>query len=410
MTSNTMTLNKRSSPFKPGAGQLPPYLAGREKEQAIIREKINELSGGVASSDDILMYGPRGMGKTALLCWIKEEVEKGNSEYNAIRTKRVTPGELKSPADMWNQLLPDNWIKRWLPNKVSASVVALAATWESRGTSNQVLEIALIKKCNKQPLVFLVDEAHTMDADLCRGLLNLSQIVRGEAPFLLVLAGTPGLRAFLNSVNASFSERSTMLGIGRLSEEAAADAITKPLQEDGITIDADALQKVVQDSQQYPYFIQRWGKELWDEAKKTNSTKLTAEQVDIVALAIDSFRQDLYTERYLKLSQKGLLSVAHVIAEAFQETKKMMINDLILLIKDTLPADKADDQHATNVLLALVAMDFVWRPPGTTLYEPGVPSLMTHVLNNQRDREPDKLSDSSKGKDALKLRKESRFA
>ena len=382
-----MILNEGSNPFNPGDGQPPPYLAGREKEQAIIREKIDELSDGIAPSDDILMYGPRGMGKTALLGWIKEEVNKGDSKDNAIRTSRVTPGKLTSPADMWNQLLPDNWIRRRLPNKVRASVIALAATWEARGTSNQVLESALIKKCNKQPLVFLVDEAHTMDPDLCRGLLNLSQVVRGEAPFLLVLAGTPGLRAFLNSVNASFSERSTMLGIGRLGEEATADAIAKPLQEDGITIAPDALQKVVQDSQQYPYFIQRWGKALWDEAKRTNSNRLTAEQVEIVAPAIDSFRQDLYAERRTKLLREGLLPAAYAIAEAFQDTQKFIEDDLVLLIKDTLPADKADDQHATSVLQALISMDFVWRPPGTTLHEPGIPSLMTHVLNNQRDPE-----------------------
>ena len=65
----------------------------------------------------------------------------------------------------------------------------------------------------------------------------------------------------------------------------------------------------------------------------------------------------------------------------------MMMNDLILLIKDVLPADKSDDQHAANTLQTLVAMDFVWRPPDTTLYEPGVPRLMTYVLNNQRDPE-----------------------
>ncbi len=382
-----MILNEGSNPFNPGDGQPPPYLAGREKEQAIIKEDLARLNNGRSPSANILMYGPRGMGKTALLGWIKEEVNKGDSKDNAIRTSRVTPGKLTSPADMWHQLLPDNWIRRRLPNKVRASVIALAATWEARGTSNQVLESALIKKCNKQPLVFLVDEAHTMDPDLCRGLLNLSQVVRGEAPFLLVLAGTPGLRAFLNSVNASFSERSTMLGIGRLGEEATADAIEKPLQEDGITIAPDALQKVVQDSQQYPYFIQRWGKALWDEAKKTNSNRLTAEQVEIVAPAIDSFRQDLYAERRTKLSQKGLLPAAHVIADAFQDTQKFIEDDLILLIKELLPADKADDQHATSVLQALISMDFVWRPPGTLLYEPGIPSLMTHVLNNQRDPE-----------------------
>ena len=382
-----MTLDKRSSPFKPGDGQLPPYLAGREKEQAIIREKLNELNDGIAPSDNILMYGPRGMGKTALLGWIGKEIEKNDPTDTAIRAEYVTPYDLTSPAKMWERLLPSDFWDGLKLDKTNLKLPIVSATWKSGSPSSKLLESALIQECNKAPLVFLVDEAHTMDPDLCRGLLNLSQSVRREAPFLLVLAGTPGLRAFLNSVNASFSERSTMIGIGRLSEEATAEAITKPLQEDDIAIDPDVLQKVVLDSQQYPYFIQRWGKELWDEAKKTNLTRLTAEQVEIVAPAIDSFRQDLYTERYLKLTQEGLLSAAYVIAEAFQETKKLMVNDLILLIKNALPADKADDQHAANTLQTLVAMDFVWRPPGTTLYEPGVPSLMTHVLSNRRDPE-----------------------
>ena len=74
-----MTLDKRSSPFKPGAGLLPPYLAGREKEQAIIRKSLTNLREGEPPAADILMYGPRGMGKTALLKWIKDEVETGNS-------------------------------------------------------------------------------------------------------------------------------------------------------------------------------------------------------------------------------------------------------------------------------------------------------------------------------------------
>ena len=394
-----MTLNEGSNPFNPGTGQLPPYLAGREKERAIIRENLARLNNGRAPAADILMYGPRGMGKTALLSWIEEEVNKGDSKDNAIRTKRVTPNQLKSPADMWSRLLPSDFRENLKLNKTNIKLLIVSATWKSGSPSNDFLESALIQECNKQPLVFLLDEAHTMDPDLCRGLLNLSQLVRGEAPFLLVLAGTPGLRAFLNSVNASFSERSTMLGIGRLSEEATAEAITKPLQEDGITIDPDALQRVVQDSQQYPYFIQQWGKELWDEAKKTNSTRLTAEQVEIVEPVLDRFKQRLYTKRRTKLSQKGLLPAAHLIAEAFQDTQRVSEGALGLLIQDLLPADKADDQHATSVLQALVGMDFVWRPPDTALYESGIPSLMTYVLNKQRELQPDTFHTSSKEKD-----------
>ena len=387
-----MILNEGSNPFNPGAGQPPPYLAGREKEQAIIKEDLARLNNGRSPAADILMYGPRGMGKTAMLSWIEDETQKGGSEYHAIRAEYVT-----SPAKLWERLLPSDFWENLKPNKANIKLPIVSATWRSESLSSKLLESALIKECNKEPLVFLVDEAHTMNPDLCRGLLNLSQAVRREAPFLLLLAGTPGLRAFLNSVNATFSERSTMIGIGRLGEEATADAIAKPLQEDGITIDPDALQRVVQDSQQYPYFIQRWGKVLWDEAKKTNSNRLTAEQVEIVAPAIDSFRQDLYAERRTKLRQERLLPAAYAIAEAFQDTKGFIEDDLILLIKDLLPADKADDHFASNTLQALVGMDFVWRPPGTLLYEPGIPSLMTHILNSKL--KPDTSRTSSKEKD-----------
>ena len=171
---------------------------------------------------------------------------------------------------MWNSLLSGDWTNNLNPNEITVSLLALRATWGAKSTSTESLKKALIEECKKTPLVFLLDEAHLMDPILCRSLLNLSQKVRAKAPFLLVLAGTPDLPNFLGSVNATFSERATRIGIGRLDTEATVDAIKRPLKKHGITIKPDALQKIVEDSQQYPYFIQGWGKALWDEAKKQN--------------------------------------------------------------------------------------------------------------------------------------------
>ena len=93
-----------------------------------------------------------------------------------------------------------------------------------------------------------------------RTLLNASQQVRADAPFLLVLAGTPGLAAHLGAMNVSFWSRldEGRLGIGLLSVAAARAALVEPLAAHGVGIDADALAAVV-DSQRYPYFIQVWG-------------------------------------------------------------------------------------------------------------------------------------------------------
>ena len=43
-----------------------------------------------------------------------------------------------------------------------------------------------------------------LDLEVGRTLLNASQQVRVDAPFLLVLAGTPGLAAHLGTMDVSF--------------------------------------------------------------------------------------------------------------------------------------------------------------------------------------------------------------
>ena len=194
-----MTPTRTRNPFKPGNGLRPPYLAGREDEQGRLRQTLADMADGEPPAADMVMYGPRGMGKTVLLNWLENEAKESGTIGDSIRTSWTTPDQLTSPADMWSCLLPLDWKKRLQPDQVNAAVGGLSATWESKGAVNQALVNTLVNECKKRPLVFLMDEAHTMDAGLCRGLLNLSKQVRKEAPFLLVLAGTPGLAHFLTT-------------------------------------------------------------------------------------------------------------------------------------------------------------------------------------------------------------------
>ena len=62
-----MTPTRTRNPFKPGNGLRPPYLAGRENEQSRLREILADMADGEPPAADMLMYGPRGMGKTVLL-------------------------------------------------------------------------------------------------------------------------------------------------------------------------------------------------------------------------------------------------------------------------------------------------------------------------------------------------------
>ena len=383
-----MTSTEYLNPFTPGFGAIPPYLAGRADEQDVFRNNLAAMSAGKSPPAATVLYGPRGMGKTVLLSWFEDEVEKGGAKNNKIRVVWVTPDELKSPSVLWKCLMPLPTLKNKMkPEDLTAGInfegLTATATWKSHGLFEQEFQKILIDECNKQPLIFLMDEAHKMDAGLCNSLLNLYQKVSKKTPFMLVLAGTPGLHNFLSKVNATFIERSEMIGLGRLDEQASADAISKPLDEQGIQITDDALSIIVEDSQCYPYFLQVWGKSLWMEANKENLTCLSDEQVAVVKPKINIIKIDFYKERRNILDELRLRSTAVAIAQAFQDTKEMTRDMIMEVITDNLSVDSVNTQSDVERFQTFINIDFIWQPQGSDLYEPGIPSFMTYILNRQ---------------------------
>ncbi len=376
-----------SNPFRPGFGHLPPYLAGRADEQDVFRNNLATISAGRSPPAATVLYGPRGMGKTVLLSWFENEVEQSGAKDNSIRIVWVTPDEFKSSMDLWRCLSPPaSWIKKFLPEGVSAgfnAILFFSVTWGSNKLAKQTIQNTLISKGKKQPLILLMDEAHKMDAGLCNNLLNLYQKVSTKTPFMLVLAGTPGLHNFLSKVDASFVDRSRNIGLGRLDEQSSADAISKPFEEQGIQITDGALSIIVEDSQCYPYFLQEWGSSLWEEANKTNLTCITDEQVAIVKPNIEIIKYDYYEKRRDRFDELRLKSTTTAIAQEFQDTKEMTKDAIMEVITENLSVDTLSTQSDIERLQIFIDLDFIWRPQGSAFYEPGIPSFMTHILNQQ---------------------------
>ena len=383
-----MTSTKHSNPFTPGFGAIPPYLAGRADEQDVFRNNLADLSAGKSPPAATVLYGPRGMGKTVLLRWFENEVETGRVKDDSLRLVWITPHKLKSQLDLWNSLLPPpSWFKKHFIEKIKASIkveeVTASAGLEMGKSVDQEFENTLIKKNKKRPLILLLDEAHKMDPNLCYQLLNVYQEVSAKMPFMLVLAGTPGLQNFLSKVGATFVERSRNIGLGRLDEQSAADAISKPFKEQGIQITEDALSIIVEDSQCYPYFLQEWGSSLWIESNKTNLTHLTDEQVTVVKPNIEIVKMKFYDGRRDRFDELRLKSTTIAIAQAFQETKEMTKDAIMEIITDNLSVDSLNRQSDIERLQTFIDHDFIWKSQESILYEPGIPSFMTHILDQQ---------------------------
>ena len=92
-----MEKRSRQGPFRPGPGGLPPYLAGRESEQALYLALLGDLQDGLAPPREVVLSdGPRGNGKTALLAWLQQEA----AAYPEIDVLRLHAGRHSERAEV----------------------------------------------------------------------------------------------------------------------------------------------------------------------------------------------------------------------------------------------------------------------------------------------------------------------
>ena len=239
-----------------------------------------------------------------------------------VEVLALTPRDIPTPPALTDALLPRRGLAKLasrLPRKVGIASVG-SAEWPPARNGWRNLAEELAVRCRRKPLVLLLDEAHTLALDVGSALLNASQQVCAEAPFLLVLAGTPGLPAHLNAMDTSFWGRlgEGLLGVGRLTEAAARAALSKPLTRHDVEIDADALDTVIEDSQRYPYFVQLWGDALWQEHLANPSARLTTAATAAVQDAVTARVANYYEGRYQELAASDLLSAATAVAPLFQ--------------------------------------------------------------------------------------------
>ena len=364
-----------TNPFVPGHGSMPPCLAGRDAEQQELMRLFAYLQAGRGAPRAAVLSGPRGNGKTVLLRWFQHEIEAAGEPDVVWRT----PSDLPSLDALATTLAPPDRFRSLLPDTLSVSIGIGRLGWELGGNPGTLAEL-LNLRCAHRPLVILLDEAHTLDEGVGRALLNAGQSVAVAAPFLLALAGTPGLTPHLDRMSATFWNRAKHIGVGLLDEAAAAAALVQPFaeQDPAVAFEDAALRRVIDESQCYPYFIQLWGAALWDVAMQQAGTRIDDAVVARASRAFDLERDTYYEHRRDELERQDLLPVAASVADAFAERATLAQDELNAVISDTLALDSTPEIVQVRDRLAMVG--YVWKPPGAgNRWQPGIPSLMGYV-------------------------------
>lgn len=88
--------------------------------------------------------------------------------------------------------------------------------------------------------------------------------------------------------------------IGPLGDADARRALEKPAREHGVTFTAESLDQILADTRGYPYFLQEWGKHVWDVASAPPITLRDVQRASPIALA--ALDQSFFRVRFDRLT------------------------------------------------------------------------------------------------------------
>ena len=115
----------------------------------------------------------------------------------------------------------------------------------------------------------------------------------------------------------------------------------------------------------------------------TGVTHLTAAHSRAARRDVVARVTDYYEDRYLELDRSGNLAAAEYVAAKARCRTTLSYEELKAAVAEGLAPPDPPRQAVHEALADLQRLGFVWRPPGPAppaRYEPGIPSLMDHVL------------------------------
>lgn len=279
------------NPYRPGAGHMPPHLAGREDAFA----EFERLLGQDVILENMVLTGLRGVGKTVLLdtfkpraieeewLWVGTDLSQTASltevnlanrlmtDFSVVTSAYAVPGSARIGFDLGSGASGD---------QVSLSYEKL---WDlfmrTPGLESDKLKAVLeytariLAGHGRDRVIFAYDEAQNLsdhprkDRFPLSMLLDIFQSLQKKGiRFMLVLTGLPTLMPKLVDAR-TFAERMfRVVTLDRLNDDHSREAITKPLDvaECPVRFTEASIEIVTEQAGGYPYFIQFFCREVFD--------------------------------------------------------------------------------------------------------------------------------------------------
>lgn len=268
------------NPYRPGAGLMPTYLAGRDEDIQTVEQMFMALTMNIPTQS-IIFSGLRGVGKTVLInklqkiaedkdifCkhievedrddFISQIVTCSQSFLRKVSTKEKFKHLIQKPLDALKALTVsfdpnDNTFSMSLQERELYTSTNL-----TQSLTDVFTTIGETAYKSETPICFFIDEIQYMKAKELGSLIAaLHRSNQLGYPVMMIGAGLPKIYKMLSD-EKSYSERLFFYKeIGALTDEQSKNAIIMPTQKFGVTYSEDAVEEIISITKGYPFFIQQ---------------------------------------------------------------------------------------------------------------------------------------------------------
>lgn len=396
-----------SNPFRPGAGHMPPYLAGRQAEQ----EEFASLLGQRPILKNMVVTGLRGVGKTVLLETFRPIARAKNwlwvgtdlSESSSCNEDTIALRLLTDLAVVTSGIVINSTEKHILgfSDKVEHITTKLNFEYLSQlyqatpGLVADKLKTVfeqiwpLIEKENYNGVIFAYDEAQNLEDHSDKEQYPLSVLMdvcqslqRKHCQYLLVLAGLPTL--FPKLVEArTYSERMFQICfLDSLNKQETEAAIHKPLEGYGYKVKflVDATEEIWRVSHGYPYFIQYICREGFDAWLQGHQIETVIPMNDI----IQKLDRDFFYGRWARATdrQHNLLTV---ISELSNYDAEFTVQEIAEHSEKIINIKPFKSSNINQMLTQLIKLGLIYKNRHGK-YSFAVPLLGDFIKRHSGDR------------------------
>ena len=374
-------LEPAANPFRPGMGRIPPDFGGREPALRRAKIIVEQLTAGVAP-EFVLYRGVRGVGKTALLAYVRQQA----ADRGILTVHLEADRDDRSLGVARETLLRDaSVLLDGVDAKVARTLTAIqvagvgvklrdrgnpAATFESL-----IADVALLAQRSSRGVLLTVDEVHEAGDLLLKPLLRAAhRAAQEDRPFGLLLSGLPTAAENLFDEGQTYTERLARIDLGLLGRAGTADAVRRPFARvAGAEVDDLVIDALHDASGGYPWFVQLWGEALWDLA--TDPDHIGLEVARAAGERVHVRVQDFFAARWRRVptGRAALLVVA--LAEAGGDAA----------MADLLDTIEVTHQAASPARRSLLDLGLCWVPQRGRLAF-SVPGFGAWILRTRPDR------------------------